>query len=157
MSSRPSSRRRRPRSVAPRRARPGCLRDGRPVAPPSVLVGCGGESTVPLAQRSGRASATAARTRRRRWPRAGPARRRSGLRGFIDTDGSDGGTDVAGAIVDGPPRRARVAGIDLRRRSATIAPARRWPALGDVIETGPTHTNVNDLFVVAIGEAKGPP
>ena len=26
-------------------------------------------------------------------------------------------------------------------------------ALGDGIETGPTHTNVNDLFAIAIGEA----
>jgi glycerate-2-kinase len=25
-------------------------------------------------------------------------------------------------------------------------------ALGDAIVTGPTHTNVNDLFVAAIGE-----
>ena len=60
----------------------------------------------------------------------------------------------AGAVVDGHTSRARRAssGIDLRdallahRSGAALARARRR------VVTGPTGTNVNDLFAIAIGE-----
>ena len=65
----------------------------------------------------------------------------------VDTDGEDGGTEVAGAIVDGEtlsnPQRGRAA---LLENDAL-------PALEEsdaVIETGPTGTNVNDLRVFVI-------
>jgi glycerate 2-kinase len=71
---------------------------------------------------------------------------------FLDTDGSDGGTRLAGALVDGmSAARARAASVDLAGALAAHRSGDAVAALGDGIETGPTHTNVNDLFVVAIG------
>lgn len=69
----------------------------------------------------------------------------------LDSDGTDGPTDVAGAVVDDHTvSRARAAGIDLYfclgRHDVTPALAR----LGDVIETGATGTNVNDLKIMLL-------
>ena len=49
--------------------------------------------------------------------------------------------------------RAREAGIDLRDALARHRTGEALAALDDGIETGPTHTNVNDLFAIAIGGA----
>ncbi len=125
---------------------------GRPFPSPSVLVGCGGESTVRLGPDDdfgfggpNQEAALAAGTRLDGAPVAVA---------FIDTDGSDGGTDLAGAVADGATAaRAAELGLDLRAALATHRSGAAVAALGDGIETGPTHTNVNDLFVVAIGEA----
>ena len=66
----------------------------------------------------------------------------------------DGGTELAGAISDGATcERAREAGVDIRDALARHRSGDAVVALGDGIETGPTHTNVNDLFAIAIGEA----
>ena len=73
---------------------------------------------------------------------------------FLDTDGSDGGTDAAGAVVDGrSATRAREAGIDLEAAVAGHRSGEALAGLGDLIVTGPTQTNVNDMFVLA-GRAK---
>jgi glycerate-2-kinase len=65
------------------------------------------------------------------------------------TDGIDGLSDAAGAVVDaGTPARARAAGVDL---AAALAGNDSGPALaatGDAIRTGPTGTNVCDLALV---------
>lgn len=69
--------------------------------------------------------------------------------GSAGTDGIDGPTDAAGAIVDATtPRRARAAGLDitsaLRRNDA-------YPllqALDALLVWGPTGTNVGDLHVL---------
>jgi len=70
------------------------------------------------------------------------------------TDGIDGPTDAAGAMVDSKTLiRAREMGLD--------APARYlddnnsynfFLALGDLIRTGPTNTNVGDIQVMLLGE-----
>jgi glycerate-2-kinase len=66
----------------------------------------------------------------------------------IGTDGIDGPTDAAGAIADGTTiPRAQALGLD-----ASVALARHdsYPflqALGDLVFTGPTGTNVGDLQV----------
>ena len=65
---------------------------------------------------------------------------------FLDTDGSDGGTEHAGAIVDGLTVE-RAAGLGLDLRSALLE-HRSHAAL----VTGPTGTNVNDLFAIVIKE-----
>jgi glycerate 2-kinase len=67
---------------------------------------------------------------------------------FAGTDGVDGPTDAAGAFVS--PRsaeRAREAGFD---PAAALARNDAWPlfaSLGDLLVTGPTGTNVADIFI----------
>jgi len=65
----------------------------------------------------------------------------------LATDGEDGPTDAAGALVsDQTLRRAQMMGLDpgdyLQRNDSYSF----FDALDDLIKTGPTGTNVNDLF-----------
>ena len=69
----------------------------------------------------------------------------------IGTDGSDGPTDLAGAIVDGYSlERARRAGIDaaecLRMHDSSSA----FRRLQDAIRTGDTGTNLMDLMIICV-------
>ncbi|PWB74607.1 MAG: hypothetical protein C3F15_07620 [Holophagae bacterium] len=65
------------------------------------------------------------------------------------TDGIDGSTDAAGALVDpGTPIRARVAGVDLAAALANNDSGPALAATGDAIRTGPTGTNVCDLVLL---------
>jgi len=69
----------------------------------------------------------------------------------IDTDGTDGPTDIAGGVVDDQTMtRATETGIDLYACLVghDVTPALRQ--LGDSIETGATGTNVNDLKFMLI-------
>jgi hydroxypyruvate reductase len=72
--------------------------------------------------------------------------------GSVGTDGLDGPTDAAGAVVDGDSaRRARDARMDLAvhlRRNDTL---HALDAAGAVIRTGATGTNVMDVCVAVIG------
>ncbi len=67
----------------------------------------------------------------------------------LATDGTDGPTDAAGAIVDGSTAsRGRDRGWDLR---AALEDNNAYPLLadvGDLLQLGPTGTNVNDLLVL---------
>jgi hydroxypyruvate reductase len=63
----------------------------------------------------------------------------------------DGPTDAAGAVVD--------SSTSLRAAAASLAPARHlenndayafFEALGDLIQTGPTGTNVGDLQIILL-------
>jgi hydroxypyruvate reductase len=70
----------------------------------------------------------------------------------IGTDGNDGPTDAAGAVADGTTlRRAQVQGLDPSRHLAQNDAYSFFNALGDLIRTGPTNTNVNDLYVLLAG------
>jgi glycerate-2-kinase len=64
----------------------------------------------------------------------------------VDTDGTDGPTAAAGGLVDGETVvRAAAAGLDpyaCRRNHAALM---LLDAAGDLVVTGPTGTNVNDL------------
>ncbi len=116
-----------------------------PVRAPALLLS-GGETTVTIgagkAGRGGRntefllALAVALNGAENIWAVAG------------DTDGIDGTEDAAGAFVlpttlrrAGPDGRALLAGHD----SYTL-----FDAIGDLIRTGPTLTNVNDLRAILI-------
>lgn len=67
------------------------------------------------------------------------------------TDGSDGPTDAAGAIVDGSTvRRAREMGLDPEAYLSDNNSYAFFDRLGDLIRTGPTNTNVNDLDLVFV-------
>ena len=81
------------------------------------------------------------------------------LRGLKDvmlialaTDGDDGPTDAAGAVVTGESAsRAEALGLDAAGSLSRNDAYPFFEALGDLIRTGPTGTNVNDLiFLVAI-------
>lgn len=68
------------------------------------------------------------------------------------TDGVDGPTDAAGAIVDGMTRaRADALGLDTHALLAENDSYRCFDALDDLIRTGPTGTNVRDIAVILVG------
>jgi hydroxypyruvate reductase len=67
----------------------------------------------------------------------------------IGTDGIDGPTDAAGAIVDSATlRRAQAAGLDPRAFLDDNNTYVFFERLEDLIKTGPTATNVGDLQVI---------
>ena len=103
-----------------------CMRKARPFRPPCVLIGCGGETTVTLRLESdvfgtGGPNQEAALASAIRFERDDLV-----AAVYIDTDGSDGGTAFAGALVDGlSSSRAKKSRIDLRdallaHRSSTV-------------------------------------
>ncbi|MGD9030479.1 MAG: glycerate kinase [Anaerolineae bacterium] len=64
----------------------------------------------------------------------------------IDTDGTDGPTEASGGLVDGwTVERARVAGLDPERCRIWHSALELLRATGDLVVTGATGTNVNDL------------
>jgi hydroxypyruvate reductase len=68
-----------------------------------------------------------------------------------DTDGIDGTEDNAGALLDPTSIvRAAARGIDARRALADNDGYGFFTALGDLIVTGPTRTNVNDFRAILI-------
>jgi glycerate-2-kinase len=65
----------------------------------------------------------------------------------LATDGQDGTTDLAGAIGDRATwKRAIQAGIDPERALTANDSARVFENVGGAIKTGPTGTNVNDVY-----------
>ena len=119
----------------------------RPFTPPVALLS-GGETTVTLRGEAGRGG-------RNSEFLLAFALAIEGLEGIAamaaDTDGIDGSEDNAGAFADGQSAaRMRAAGIDpagaLARNDAWGA----FAAAGDLLLTGPTGTNVNDLRVILI-------
>jgi len=71
----------------------------------------------------------------------------------VGTDGVDGPTDAAGAVVD-PSTLARAAdaGLDPERALEDNDTYSFFDRLGDLIRTGPTSTNVGDLQVILVGK-----
>jgi glycerate-2-kinase len=68
------------------------------------------------------------------------------------TDGSDGPTDAAGAVVDGHTiARARAAGLDPGAYLADNDSYHFFQKAGGLFVTGPTGTNVMDVQLVLIG------
>jgi hydroxypyruvate reductase len=65
------------------------------------------------------------------------------------TDGVDGNSPAAGAVVDGTTvERAQSKGLDIRAALETFDAYLLFKALGDAIETGPTGNNVRDLRIL---------
>jgi hydroxypyruvate reductase len=124
-----------------------CGRHGFPAQKPCVLLS-GGETTVTLKGdgRGGRNSEFL----------LGLALALDGAPGVhalaADTDGIDGSEDNAGAFVAPDSlRRARELGLDIRRFMAANDAWGYFSALGDLLVTGPTRTNVNDFRAILIG------
>jgi hydroxypyruvate reductase len=71
-----------------------------------------------------------------------------------DTDGIDGTEDNAGAIVTPDTlARARALGLDAQAMLDANLAYPFFEALGDLVVTGPTRTNVNDLRAILIAPA----
>ena len=67
------------------------------------------------------------------------------------TDGIDGPTDAAGAIVDGTTsRRAEEKGLQAQAALVTNGAYDYFRPLGDLVTWGPTGTNVGDLHVLVV-------
>jgi hydroxypyruvate reductase len=123
------------------------VRDGlSPPAPPACLLAAG-ETTVEVVGpgKGGRNQEVA----------LGAALRLDGTPGILvaslGTDGVDGPTDAAGALADGTSvRRARELGLDVESALERNDAYPLLDALGDLVRTGPTGTNVADLMLVLI-------
>ena len=120
------------------------LASGHPVPPPACLIS-GGETTVTLRGRG--------RGGRNQEFALAAALDIEGVRDVVvlsgGTDGTDGPTDAAGAIVDGrTTARARTQGMDPRRYLEDNDAYPLFDRLGDLLRTGPTNTNVMDLRLV---------
>jgi hydroxypyruvate reductase len=122
---------------------------GRPAAAPACLL-LGGETTVTLRGdgRGGRNQelALAAALALARVPEG-----KRIVVASLATDGSDGPTDSAGGLVDAATvARGRAAGLDA---AAHLTRNDAYPFLeasGDLLRTGPTQTNVNDLIAIFV-------
>ncbi len=69
----------------------------------------------------------------------------------MSTDGVDGPTDAAGAIADGKTlTRSREAGLSAEALLADNDSYAFFSRLGDLILTGPTGTNVNDVSIIVV-------
>jgi glycerate-2-kinase len=68
------------------------------------------------------------------------------------SDGSDGPTDAAGATADGwSVERGREKGVEARALLDSNGSYRFFSTLGDLITTGPTRTNLLDLYLLLVG------
>ena len=115
---------------------------GQPVPSPACIV-AGGETTVTLGPDPGRGGrntelALAAVTELADFPGV--------LLATLATDGEDGPTDAAGAVVNGESYRRAIAlgqhPAEALRRNDSYS---FFAALDDLLKPGPTGTNVNDL------------
>ncbi len=85
------------------------------------------------------------------------ARKRSWIAalGSVGTDGIDGPTDAAGAIVDiTTVQRAATAGLRLEQALESNGAYDFFQPLGDLIMWGPTGTNVGDLHVLLVAPGR---
>jgi len=69
--------------------------------------------------------------------------------GAIGTDGTDGPTNASGGLVDGETvQRAIAAGLNPTQHLNAHSAGKLLEATGDLVITGPTGTNVNDLILL---------
>ncbi len=123
----------------------------RPVPPPCILI-AGGETTTWIEGHPGLGGPSQELALGFALEVAG----RSGLCiGAIDTDGTDGPTEIAGGIADGSTvERARHVVLNVYDRLRAHDSSAVLSALGDEIVTGNTGTNLCDLNVIFVsGEA----
>jgi len=122
------------------------VRSGHPVAPPACLIS-GGETTV-VVRGKGKGG------RNLEFSLAAAL----DIEGLMDvcllsggTDGTDGPTDAAGAVVDGHTiTRAFAQGLNAREFLAENDSYHFFQHLDDLLITGPTNTNVMDLRVMLV-------
>ena len=124
-------------------------RHGQPARPPAVLLS-GGEATVTV-----RGRGKGGRNTEFLLALALALGGHPGISALAGgTDGIDGTEDNAGAMI-GPDTlaRAAAAGLDARRMLDDNDAYSFFARLGDLLVTGPTHTNVNDFRAILIDAA----
>jgi glycerate 2-kinase len=124
-------------------------KNGKPFEPPCVLI-AGGETTVSIMGESGEGG-------RNQELALSAARRIAGstraVIASIGTDGTDGPTDVAGALVDGYTLgEASRMGVDIFERLKRHDSLHVFKILRDAIYTEKTGTNLMDLMIVYVGK-----
>jgi hydroxypyruvate reductase len=126
------------------------LARGRPVAAPACLIS-GGETIVTL-----RGQGLGGRNQEFALAAAIAARGLDGIAILAGgTDGTDGPTDAAGAFADGATcARAEKLGLNAADFLARNDSYYFFQPLGDLLMTGPTGTNVMDLYLLLVGEPK---
>ncbi len=117
---------------------------GNPVRPPACLI-VGGEPTVTITGK-GKGGRTQECV-------LAAAQELTGLPNVVvagfGTDGTDGPTDVAGAMVDGKTvQRALKKGLSIENMLDRHDSYTFFKQVGGHIITGPTHTNVNDIYLI---------
>jgi len=119
---------------------------GNPHPPPAAIV-IGGETTVTV-----RGRGLGGRNQELVLSAAKCIADRNGICiGSIGTDGIDGPTDAAGALVDGETlRRADELGLDYGKALMENDSYNFFRMLGDLLITGPTGSNVNDIAVLCV-------
>ena len=122
------------------------IASGNPVSKPSCII-AGGETTVTV---SGKGKG--GRNQELALSAALKLRDMDGvLVASLSTDGVDGPTDAAGAIVDGRTLvRAAESGLVPQEYLARNDSYNFFSKLGDLIFTGSTGTNVNDISIVIV-------
>jgi len=115
---------------------------------PTALI-LGGETTVTLSEHPGRGG-------RNQELALAFAREVAGRDDMVllsvGTDGTDGPTDAAGALVDGRTcERANAAGFSVEKALDGHNSYPLLEATSDLVKTGPTGTNVMDVVVVLVG------
>ena len=124
----------------------GIRESGLPLAPPAALV-AGGETTV-MVRGKGKGG-------RNQELSLATAMKISGSKGVVATslatDGIDGQTEAAGALVDGTTvMRGRKLGMEPEEYMDNNDSYHYFRKLKDLIITGPTGTNVNDIMILAV-------
>ena len=122
------------------------LSSGNPVGSPACFIG-GGETTVTV-KGEGKGG-------RNQELVLAAAVQIDGLRDVVilsgGTDGTDGPTDAAGAVADGQTvRRAKQMGLSASDCLRENDSYQFFRALGDLLMTGPTGTNVMDIQIVLV-------
>jgi hydroxypyruvate reductase len=121
---------------------------GSPLEAPACVV-AGGETTVSI-RGEGRGG-------RNQEMALSAAIEMEGMEGTVllcgGTDGTDGPTDAAGGIVDGGTlERAGRKGLSAREHLQANDSYSFFRDLGEQFITGPTNTNVMDLYILLVGE-----
>jgi glycerate 2-kinase len=123
-----------------------CAMRGQPQEPPCVLIS-GGETTITLKGKG--------KGGRNTEFLLALAIALDGMPGIYalagDTDGVDGSEDNAGALIyPDTLARSEKAGLNAKAMLADNDPYTFFKGIGDLLETGPTLTNVNDLRAILI-------
>jgi len=122
---------------------------GQPIAPPACLI-LGGETTVTV-RGNGKGGRNQELALAAALSIAGLDRIAIAA---LATDGSDGPTDSAGGLVDGTTvARGVQQGLAAREALDGNDAYPFLSAVGDLLVTGPTNTNVNDLLAIFVFEA----